>query len=31
MPLVTDRTSVLNVFAEADRNGWVIPAFGTET
>ena len=30
MPLVTDRTSVLNVFAEADRNGWVIPAFGTE-
>jgi len=30
MPLVTDRTSVLNVFAEADRKGWVIPAFGTE-
>ncbi|XHR31072.1 MAG: class II fructose-bisphosphate aldolase [Chthoniobacteraceae bacterium] len=30
MPIITDRVSVLNVFAEAKRNGWVIPAFGTE-
>lgn len=30
MPLITDRASVLNVFAEARRNKWVIPAFGTE-
>ena len=30
MPLVTDRTAVLALFAEANGNGWVIPAFGTE-
>lgn len=30
MPLVTGRESVLEVFAEAGRNAWVIPAFGTE-
>ena len=30
MPLVTGRESVLEVFAEANRNAWVIPAFGTE-
>lgn len=30
MPLVTGRESVLEVFAEARRNAWVIPAFGTE-
>lgn len=30
MPLVTCRESVLEVFAEAGRNAWVVPAFGTE-
>jgi fructose/tagatose bisphosphate aldolase len=30
MPLVTGRESVLEVFSEAGRNAWVIPAFGTE-
>jgi len=30
MPLLADRASVLNVFAEAKANRWVIPAFGTE-
>ena len=30
MAIVTDRKSVLGVFAEAARNKWVIPAFGTE-
>lgn len=30
MPLVTDRQEVLEIFAQAQRRGWVIPAFGTE-
>ncbi|CAN5501399.1 class II fructose-1,6-bisphosphate aldolase [soil metagenome] len=30
MPLVTERSAVLKIFAEAKANGWVIPAFGTE-
>ncbi|MBC2595914.1 class II fructose-bisphosphate aldolase [Ruficoccus amylovorans] len=30
MPLITQRDEVLEVFAEAGRNAWVIPAFGVE-
>ena len=30
MPLITQRSEVLDLYAEAARLGWVIPAFGTE-
>jgi len=30
MPLVTSRSEVLVLYAEAAQRGWVIPAFGTE-
>ncbi len=30
MPLVTEKSAVLDVYAAAAERGWVIPAFGTE-
>lgn len=30
MPIVSNRKDVLGIFSEANRNKWVIPAFGTE-